>query len=125
MNTTLSAKPSKANTTRTEAMSPRHNDRQFNRLMRLMAREDARAIHFFCPAERESKVYVAGTFNNWNPTTHPLDHHPEDGVFKAALLLPPGVHEYKFVVNGRWHLDNQCPHRVPNAHGTLNNVVRV
>ena len=125
MNTTLSAKPSKANPTRTCAKSPRHSDRQFNRLMRLMAREDGRAIYFSYDAERDSKVYVAGTFNNWNPTTHPLNHHPEDGVFKAALLLPPGVHEYKFVVNGRWHVDTRWPSCVPNDCGTLNNVVRV
>ena len=90
-----------------------------------MRRERGKAIRFEITAERDSKVYVAGTFNHWNPNTHPLDHHPEDGVFRATLHLPPGTHEYKFVVDGVWHLDAACPNWVLNEHGTLNSVVRV
>ena len=98
---------------------------QFNHLMRLMKRETGKAIQFEIVADSNSKVYVAGTFNNWDPTTHPLQHHPEEGVFKATLLLPEGTHEYKFVINGVWHLDAKCPHRVPNAHGDHNSVIKI
>lgn len=98
---------------------------QIDSLMRLMRRESGKAVRFEIAAARDSKVYVAGTFNHWNPNTHPLDHHPEDGVFRATLHLPAGTHEYKFVVNGVWHLDAACPNWVLNEHGTLNSVVRV
>jgi len=100
-------------------------NQKIDTLMRLMRRESGKAVLFEIVAAQDSKVYVAGTFNNWNPTTHPLDHHPEDGVFRATLLLPAGTHEYKFVVNGVWHLDSACPNWVLNEHGTLNSVVRV
>jgi len=125
MKTSSHVKPLRGRDTFTSQEDTGRNSRHFKRLLRLMSRESGRAICFLFPAERDSKVYVAGTFNNWDPTMHPLDHHPEDSVFKAALLLPAGVHEYKFVVNGKWHLDARCPHSVPNSLGTLNSVVRV
>ena len=103
----------------------RAESRYLASLMRLMARETGKAVQLEIAAEQDSKVYVAGSFNNWDPTTHPLSHHPEDGVFRATLLLPAGTHEYKFVVNGVWHVDANCPHGVPNGHGTLNSVVRI
>lgn len=99
--------------------------REIDRLMRLMTHQKGRTIQFEIAAKDDSKVYIAGTFNNWDPTTHPLEHHPEDNVFRATINLPEGTHEYKFVVNGVWHLDTQCPHFAPNAHGTLNSVVHV
>ena len=100
---------------------------QLDSLLCLMRRERGKAIRFEITAERDSKVYIAGTFNQWNPNTHPLAHHPEegDGVFRATLHLPAGTHEYKFVINGVWHLDSACPNWVLNEHGTLNSVVRV
>ncbi len=99
--------------------------REIDRLMRLMTQQKGKTIQFEIAAKEDSKVYVAGTFNNWDPTTHPLVHHPEDNVFRATINLPEGKHEYKFVVNGVWHLDTQCPNFVPNEHGTLNSVVHV
>jgi 1,4-alpha-glucan branching enzyme len=99
--------------------------RKIDRLMRLMTQQKGKALQFEIAAKEDSKVYVAGTFNNWDPTTHPLDHHPEDGVFRGTINLPEGTHEYKFVVDGVWHLDTKCPNFVPNAHGTLNSVIQV
>jgi 1,4-alpha-glucan branching enzyme len=98
---------------------------QFDRLMRLMSREVWKTVHFEIAAYSGSKVYVAGTFNNWNPTTHPLRYHPEDGVFRATLQLPAGSYEYKFVVDGVWHIDYECPHWGATASGTLNSVIHV
>ncbi len=99
--------------------------RQFDRLIRLMRRETCKAVHFEVAAYSGSKVYVAGTFNNWDPTTHPLRHHPEDNVFRATLQLPAGSYEYKFVVDGVWYIDYGCPHWVVTASGTLNSVIHV
>ena len=76
-------------------------------------------------AEPTSLVYVAGTFNNWDPTANPLKDNPDSGHFKAALRIPPGTHEYKFVVNGIWAVDPKCPHRAPNSYGSMNSVIHV
>lgn len=98
---------------------------QIEELLSLMAQATEREVVFEFAAQQDSRVFIAGTFNGWNPTTHPLDYHPESGLFRATLLLEPGVHEYKFVVDGAWHVDVKCPHWVLNDNGTINSVIRV
>jgi 1,4-alpha-glucan branching enzyme len=75
--------------------------------------------------EPGSEVFVAGSFNNWNPTQYRLRDNPDSGIYKISLALPPGRHEYKFVVNGEWRLDPNCPDWLPNSMGTINSVVSV
>ncbi len=76
-------------------------------------------------AEPGSKVFVAGTFNNWNPTANPLKDNPDSGHFKTVLPLSAGIHEYKFVVNGVWTVDPKCAKWTSNGHGSLNSVLRI
>ncbi|MDD5679060.1 MAG: glycogen-binding domain-containing protein [Kiritimatiellae bacterium] len=69
-------------------------------------------------------VCIAGTFNQWNPLANRMT--PEgDGFYVADLELPAGRHEYKFLIDGVWHLDPACPHCIPNAFGSQNHVVEV
>ena len=82
-----------------------------------------RKIEFRLQAEPGSKVFVAGSFNDWDPASLPLQPAVDGGGYRATLLLPPGRHEYKFVVNGVWRMDPACPDWVPNAIGTLNSVL--
>ena len=85
----------------------------------------SQTVGFVISTEPGSEVYIAGTFNNWDPTLHRLQDAPDSGVFKIELPLPPGRHEYKFIVNGEWRLDPACPAWLPNDMGTLNSVVEV
>lgn len=78
------------------------------------------------------EVFVAGTFNNWDPKGLRLKRSSADGRWSATLELPPGRHEYKFIVDGRWCCEpgcdgphDGCPGCVPNAFGTMNRVVIV
>lgn len=80
-------------------------------------------VAFQFVADPGNVVSVAGTFNNWNPKANPMKDNLDKGHFKAALRLPPGRHEYKFVVNGEWHIDPDCPEWAPNEHGSLNSVI--
>ena len=82
-------------------------------------------ISFEITTEPGSDVCVAGTFNNWDPAQYKLSVDPDSGVFRTRLALPPGRHEYKFVVNGVWCVDPNCPEWVPNDHGSLNSVISV
>lgn len=81
-------------------------------------------IEFRLRAKPGSAVFIAGTFNDWDPTNLPL-RPTDEGAYRATLLLPPGRHEYKFIVNGVWRMDPECPDWVPNPLGTLNSVVSV
>ena len=98
---------------------------KIDHLMLLMAQQTEKQVEFVLEAKHGSKVYIAGTFNEWNPTSHPLRYHPEDGTFKAKLLLPTGTHEYKFIVDGAWRIDIRCPNWVLNDNGTLNSVLKI
>ena len=82
-------------------------------------------VQFELSAEPGSKVYVAGTFNNWSPNATPMTHHPESGHFRASLHLPKGRYEYKFIMNGIWVSDPHCAERAPNELGSLNSVIHV
>jgi 1,4-alpha-glucan branching enzyme len=87
--------------------------------------EEARKkrVSFAFTAAPGSKVFVAGTFNNWDPNKDQLKE--KAGVFSLSLHLPAGRHEYKFIVDGTWYIDSKCPDFVPNAQGTLNSVLTV
>ena len=78
-----------------------------------------------CRAERGSLVFVAGTFNDWNPADKPLKCVSADGVYRTSLYLRKGRYEYKFVVNGVWCVDAACPDWAPNSVGSLNSVMEV
>ncbi|HHU15701.1 MAG TPA: hypothetical protein GXZ62_11005 [Lentisphaerae bacterium] len=82
-------------------------------------------VVFCVRAEPGSKVFLAGSFNNWNPTAKKMVDKKADGTFVVALQLPPGEYQYKFVIDGTWCADPECPDWVQNDHGTLNSVKRV
>lgn len=78
------------------------------------------------------EVFVAGTFNNWNPQSQRLKRAAKEGRWVGTLDLPPGRYEYKFVVDGRWCCEagcdgppDGCPGCVPNKFGTMNRVLVV
>lgn len=66
-------------------------------------------------------VTVAGTFNDWDPQSHPMTRDT-DGVWTIELELERRDHEYKFVVDGRWVHDDLNPEYVVNAFGEINSV---
>ncbi len=49
------------------------------------------------------EVFLVGSFNGWNTTAEQLQ--PSDGTWEAIVLLKPGEHKYKFMVDGKWHPD--------------------
>ncbi|MEJ2721185.1 MAG: glycogen-binding domain-containing protein [bacterium] len=60
-----------------------------------------------------TRVNVAGDFNNWSEWTLFYD-------------LPPGVYEYKFVIDGtRWIADPENPEKVSDGFDGENSVLRV
>ncbi len=81
-------------------------------------------VNFGVSAAPGSLVFVAGTFNDWNPTANPMQENGEEGKFKADMLVPHGKHEYKFVVNGIWTDDPACQNRVPSPFGSENCVLQ-
>ena len=82
-------------------------------------------VTFRLKTEPGSEVYIAGDFNNWDPSARQLKDKFDDGNFSATMLLNPGEYQYKFVINGHWSIDPDCEEWVPNNMGTLNSLIRI
>ncbi len=72
-----------------------------------------------------SKVFIAGSFNNWDPNAKKMVDKMGDGLYTATLNLPAGEHQYKFVIGGTWCADPACAETVQNAQGTINSLLRI
>jgi len=79
-------------------------------------------VVFELETEPGSRIFVAGTFNDWNPTSHPLTPNPTSGRYYATLTLPSGWYGYRFIVNGVWQSDPKSPGKM-TATGTNSFVV--
>ena len=82
-----------------------------------------KSVTFTVRAESGKAVYLAGSFNNWDPTGKKMQEKKGDGVYTAAIKLAPGTYQYKFVIDGTWCADPECADWVQNDHGTLNSVI--
>jgi len=80
-------------------------------------------VKFSIKAQAGSEVYVAGTFNGWNPKKNKLAY--KGGAYSGTILLPKGRHEYKYIIDGVWCVDPECPEWAPNGIGSLNSVIAV
>ncbi|EGG21316.1 hypothetical protein DFA_01197 [Cavenderia fasciculata] len=67
------------------------------------------------------EVFIAGSFNNWKEKI-PLSHSEKD--FTLIYNLPPGVHQYKFIVDGKWVHSSEQP-VAADTKGNLINFVEV
>lgn len=83
-----------------------------------------RRVTFEVHAEPGSKIYVAGTFNAWNPKKKRLSE-VSPGVYTGTALIPKGTHEYKYVIDGVWCVDPACSDWAPNEFGSLNSVISI
>ena len=71
-------------------------------------------------------VELVGTFNNWTPGTIVLKGPNANGRWTAEVLLPPGRHEYLFLVDGReWMTDPTAVMRRPDGFGRENAVIDI
>ncbi len=80
------------------------------------------AYDFLFRAKEASEVCLVGDFNEWTVCTTPL-RPVGDGLWRVTLELPPGRHEYMFVVDDRWETDPSAPFHADDGFGNQNAVV--
>jgi 1,4-alpha-glucan branching enzyme len=83
-----------------------------------------RKVRFFLLNPYAEQVYVAGSFNNWNPTVTPLVKEGRQ-LWTRELMLPFGRYEYQFVIDDHWKPDRAAKETVFNPFGGLNSVINV
>ena len=67
-------------------------------------------VRFVFVDSRASTVELVGDFNAWTKGVTRLERSAAPGVWSASVALPPGRHEYAFIINGsRWIADPLAP----------------
>ena len=79
-------------------------------------------VRFRFHNSRARAVALAGDFNGWSTTSHPMQRSG-NALWTLEVELPPGRHEYKFLVDGKdWWNDPDAP-KTPNIWGSENSYV--
>ena len=81
-------------------------------------------VEFVLKAPEARNIFLLGDFNRWDPETPPMKPD-EKGLWRLRISIPPGRYEYKLLIDGKWCLDGNNPHRVTNPFGTENNVLLI
>ncbi|KAK9839636.1 hypothetical protein WJX81_002159 [Elliptochloris bilobata] len=65
-------------------------------------------------------VHLCGSFTRWVETVPMAAVDGSPGVYSVVVHLPPGYHQYKFIVDGEWRHDETQPF-MPDPLGNVNN----
>ncbi|XP_016443864.1 sucrose nonfermenting 4-like protein isoform X4 [Nicotiana tabacum] len=71
-----------------------------------------------------SQVFLYGSFNGWTDQLLMNLVEGSAAVFQRIIDLPPGYHQYKFLIDGTWQVDQEqlC---VQDEYGAINNLIFV
>jgi 1,4-alpha-glucan branching enzyme len=86
--------------------------------------ESERVQGFSFRAPEALSVQLVGDFTHWQEQPISLKKQA-GGVWSASVPLSPGEHHYRFLVDGEWRDDPECPVRVPNPFGGHNMMRKV
>lgn len=89
------------------------------------AHQTSRGVLFVYPAEPTATIHIAGDFNDWSTSAHPMRFNPRVGVHEAIIPLPPGHHRYRLIIDGKWTADPYNPVSAPNPFGQPDSLIAV
>ena len=82
-------------------------------------------VRFTLEHAAAKSVAIAGDFNDWSTSAHPLARYGS-GTWSAVVALPPGDHKFMFVVDGtEWVVPPLAEDYVDDGFGSRNGVVIV
>ncbi len=77
---------------------------------------------FYIPGYKDAKkVYLAGSFNNWNTTQTPMQLCDSGWIVSMKLL--PGKYAYKYIADGRWMEDPNNKFKENDGFGNINSIL--
>jgi len=91
---------------------------------RYSAKRTKKPVNFFCVAPKAQQVTIAGDFNHWNPSSHPMQRQPGGG-WTVQLELSHGHHQYLFFVDGQPTLDPRAQGVARDRHGNKVSLISV
>lgn len=78
---------------------------------------------FTIEAPQAQRVCLVGDFNDWTVCEVPLVRNEAEGTWSIQMELPPGRHEYMFVVDEGWVTDPSADLQVDDGFGNRNAVI--
>jgi 1,4-alpha-glucan branching enzyme len=83
-------------------------------------------VRFRLTDPEADSVTLAGSFNQWSTSSHPLARERSSGVWSVVVTLPPGEHLFMYFVNGtRWVSPPRAEDYSDDGFGSKNGVVFV
>jgi len=83
-------------------------------------------VRFELVAPLAHRVTLAGSFNAWSDSTISFARSSTTGAWTVTVPLPPGEHQYLFVIDGeRWVPDPAAHAQVQDEFGQTNSVLVV
>lgn len=95
-------------------------------------------VQFNLDTKSASNVFLAGSFNDWTIPKYEKEMFSDselrpypmkknsDGLWTVIVLLSPGMHYYKYWVDGmRWQLDETSHEKRQDLSGDWKNIVIV
>lgn len=84
------------------------------------------AVTFVLAAPAAHEVAVIGSFNGWNAAGWTMRRDTATGLWTLATALPPGSHEYVFLIDGATSVpDSSAPLSADDGFGSRNSVLLV
>src|SRR5688572_7335234 len=66
------------------------------------------------------KVFLSGSFCNWKPDQISMEKN--DSGWTAIVKLAAGKHLYKFIIDGKWNVDDDNVLTESDDHGNVNSI---
>lgn len=82
-------------------------------------------VRFAVLAPGAASVVVIGSWNDWAPEGVALHPTASQGTWEVRVVLPPGSHRYRFVIDGRTVVPSDAARYVPDGFGGRDAVVDV
>lgn len=87
-----------------------------------MAEHRLQTFSFSAPTAMS--VQLVGDFTQWQEKPVKMQKDA-DGIWRTTIKLPPGMHHYRFLVDGQWRDDPECVLREPNPFGSQDAIRQV
>ena len=82
-------------------------------------------VRFALEQPTANTVTLAGPFNGWSATSHPMTRDASRRRWTLMVPLPPGEHLFMYVVDGTWTTPPQADDFVDDGFGARNGLVVV
>lgn len=86
--------------------------------------ENEKTVTFYYYAPASNYVFLAGTFNNWDPFMLSMKENAA-GTYSLTIRLPAGTHYYYFLFNGEKRRDVKNPVMATDPEGFTVSAVTI